>query len=386
MKKPAIFYVDALADDYIHNLKLAGIRRYAEACGWDVDVLFEADARPDALAHRLAARQPVGCIVECSTAHTDLPPRRFGGLPVVYLDARPTLYGRRVPKIMHNGVATTRAAFRELASNNPSSYALVGYRETRAWATVRERAFTVLAASSGKPLFAFRRRAETPEGRHRRLADWMACLPARCAVFAVNDATAAEAVEACQACGRRIPADVTLIGVDNLPFLYEEGAPRLSSVQVDFERAGYKAASVLGKVIAGCDAASLDDWFDPLMVVRRQSTGGSGRRDPRILAAVERIRREACTGLTARDVVQSVRGSRRLTEKRFREAMGHSILAEILSVRMEKVQFLLSMTDTPIGAMAAMCGFRSEIALHKYFKTATGMCMRDWRKRNGIGV
>ena len=44
--------------------------------------------------------------------------------------------------------------------------------------------------------------------------------------------------------------------------------------------------------------------------------------------------------------------------------------------------FLLSMTDTPIGAIAAMCGFRSEIALHKFFKLSTGMCMREWRKRN----
>jgi transcriptional regulator GlxA family with amidase domain len=62
--------------------------------------------------------------------------------------------------------------------------------------------------------------------------------------------------------------------------------------------------------------------------------------------------------------------------------MGHSILDEILGVRMEKVQFLLSMTDTPIGAIAAMCGFRSEIALHKFFKLSTGMCMREWRKQN----
>jgi LacI family transcriptional regulator len=118
------------------------------------------------------------------------------------------------------------------------------------------------------------------------------------------------------------------------------------------------------------------------MVVRRESTLGFGRREPRILAAVELIRREACNGLTALDVVKSLQGSRRLTEIRFREAMGHSLLDEILSVRMEKVQFLLSMTETPIGAIAAMCGFRSEIALHKFFRRSTGQCMREWRNQN----
>lgn len=87
-------------------------------------------------------------------------------------------------------------------------------------------------------------------------------------------------------------------------------------------------------------------------------------------------------GLTVRDAIAGVSGSRGLLEMRFREAMGHSILDEIQHVRMEKVYFLLSMIDTPIGAVAAMCGYRSEIALHKYFKSVTGMCMREWRRRN----
>ena len=67
----------------------------------------------------------------------------------------------------------------------------------------------------------------------------------------------------------------------------------------------------------------------PLQIVRRESTRGFGRYEPRVLKVLETIRRESCNGLRARDVVKMMCGSRRLTELRFREAFGHSILDEI---------------------------------------------------------
>ena len=97
---------------------------------------------------------------------------------------------------------------------------------------------------------------------------------------------------------------------------------------------------------------------------------------------MELIRREACNGLTAREAMKGIKGSRRLFEMRFREAMGHSILDEILSVRLERVCHLLSSTDTPIGAMAAFCGFKSDIALSKLFRRRFGMSLLAWRRQN----
>jgi len=75
----------------------------------------------------------------------------------------------------------------------------------------------------------------------------------------------------------------------------------------------------------------------PLMTVRRESTRGCVRYEPRVLKVLELIRREACNGLRARDVVKTMCGSRRLAELRFRETFGHSILDEINSVRMDRV-------------------------------------------------
>ena len=118
------------------------------------------------------------------------------------------------------------------------------------------------------------------------------------------------------------------------------------------------------------------------MAVRRESTGGYGRREAFVLQAVERIRREACDGLTARDVIAAAPVSRSLFILRFREAVGHSVQDEIVHVRLERVFTLLRDTDTPISAIAAFCGWRSDIALRWLFRRRTGMSMREWRRKN----
>ena len=377
-----ILYVDMWVGERIQGMKLAGIRRYAAMRGWNVKVLSEGESRPAPLAKALLEVQPVGCIVEGSGAHTDLPPRIFGKTPTVYLDCARNLYGGRVSKVLHDGESTTRMAFRELSSNRPLAYAVVGYRGARPWSRIRERAFRALAKEAGRKCRSFPCRDEPDATRAVRLAEWVWSLPLKTALFAVNDDMAAEVVAACRSCGKRIPADMTLLGVDNLEEVCEKGDPQISSIQIDFERAGYCAAKMLDCLMSGRRKDVFVDCFGPMMVVRRESTRGFGRREARILPVVELIRREACNGLTAREAMKGVKGSRRLFELRFREAMGHSVLDEILSVRLEHVCHLLSQTDTPIGAMASFCGFKSDIALSKLFHRRFGTSLLAWRKAN----
>ena len=381
-ERQEILYLDMWVGERIQEMKLAGIRRFAAARGWDIVVKSERSSRPRHLAKLLKNEKPIGCIVECSAGHRDLSPDLFGPIPVVYLDCSRSLFGNHAAKVIHDGKQTVRAAFRELSSNNPSSYAVVGYRESRSWSILRERAFKALVKESGSICETFGPEEESAAKRARRLVDWIARLPPQCAVFAVNDNTAAEVVTACAKVGRRIPSDMTLLGVDNIERICEKSTPRLSSIQVDFELAGYHAAKLLDEKIRSGTVVKSLITFGPMLTARRESTRGFGRREPRILSAIELIRREACNGLTAADVTAQFAGSRRLVELRFRETLGHSILDEIQNVRMEKVQFLLAKTDTPISAIAGLCGYRSDIALRKAFRLFTGKSLAGWRKAN----
>jgi transcriptional regulator GlxA family with amidase domain len=134
--------------------------------------------------------------------------------------------------------------------------------------------------------------------------------------------------------------------------------------------------------LAECGNGKAIATFGPLCVLRRESTRGRGRRDPRILEAAEMIRREASEGLTAAALAKRFGCSRRLFEIRFREAMGHSVLDEILHVRLEHAQALLAHGDMPVAAVADFCGFGSERQMRRIFLASTGMSPREWRRTN----
>lgn len=401
--KPSLLYLylNDKPRDRVQELIWSGIRRYVSARGWQA-VAWQ-DARPEAMAEFLKAHSPVaGCVVECSDDNGTLPPRLFGRMTVAYLHAAPSLYGGRGLRVATDNAAVARLAFRELSAGRPEAYAFVGDYRGFYWSRVRGRAFRALAVAAGAKCILFRHVADRVE-RTARLRKWVAALPRRTAIFAANDFAAADVIAAAQATRRAIPQDLTLVGVDNNPAICEGSSPKITSIQLDHERAGYLAAKVVGH--ATCDkrhaemsrasapcvslvASRLSPEImstllvSPILAVRRESTGGSGRREPHILDAVEEIRRRACNGLTAQDVIDRAPGSKSLFNLRFREAMGHSVHDEIEYVRFEKVFTLLAQTDTAIGAIADMCGYRSNIALHKAFRLRTGMSMSAWRAQN----
>ena len=380
---PAILYFEKDSSGFIQSASLAGIRRYAQSLRWDVVVVPLAESRPGGIPALLAAHRPVaGCIVDGSGGRRDLPPRLFGEVPVVYMHADPSLYGGRGERVGYDDAAIAEAAFRELSAGLPAAFAVVPFASPsgrRGWSLRRERAFAEVTAKSGKPFYRMPWRKEPKEQREARLVQWLASLPRHTAIFAVGDMTAFETAAAARLCHRSIPRELTLLGVDSDPVLCEATHPTLSSIQIDHELAGYLAAKAIGERYG---IVNNTIYVRPLLALRRESTGGSGRREPFVLEAVEIIRREACDGLTAAELAGRFRCSRPLFDRRFREAVGHSPLEEILHVRLEKVFTLLSRTDTPVGAVADFCGFRSHIALHWLFKKRTGMSMREWRKRN----
>ena len=234
-----------------------------------------------------------------------------------------------------------------------------------------------------------------------RLRPWVAALPPHTAIYAVNDAIARLVADAALAEGLRIPRDLTLLGTDNDPAFCETASPSLSSIQLDFERMGYLAAKMIGVMLGNLSreatlrprsghlsgVAALNSaggnvtTVGPMLAMRRESTGGLGRREPHVIKAVEIIRGEACDGLTVAKLASRLPGSRSLLDIRFREAMGHSVFDEILQVRLERVFDLLRQQGTPISAIADLSGFGSLRALDKLFRSRFGCSLRAWRKR-----
>lgn len=377
MKNPLVLYLNFDAGEENHRRKRDGILRFAKPNGWRVLDFPPADSRPDAVGGLIRRLAPIGCIVECSGLEKPIPARVFRRCPVVRLDPPRSPNLRGGASVMCDNAAVAREAFRELSTGLPACCAAVPALSLLPWNAERIAVFRSLCSVAGLPCHVFQgRRGENHDDRIARLAAWISGLPPKCAVFASNDTAARDTAAAARKVLRNIPKELSLLGVDGKG--EEAGAiHRASSIQLDFEHAGYLAARMLGEMTGGDGAA--ETTFGPLCVLRRESTRGRGRREPRILKAVEIIRREACDGLTAARLAEQFPGSRGHFERRFREAMGHSVLDEILNVRLEQARVLLSSTDMPIAAIADFCGFDTDRELRKLFRKRTGTSMRRWR-------
>ena len=397
-RNPCVLYLSMIEGSPSQESKLAGIRRYCSTRGWDVVAVNREDATPENLKGLLRRHRPVGCVVEGVGRHADLPPRLFGGTPVSYIGYPRDLTAGR-PNFNFDTDSIAKTAFRELSADNPACYAAVGHPRPWKWSRGRVRAFRLTVLASGAQCLAFPAiplsRFESDEAFVLRLSKWIAKLPLHCAVFAVSDETALLVTRAARLARRPIPRSLALLSVDNFADICENADPPISSIQLDFEREGYMAAKTIGDEVsaakgakrgkASADSASLaskNDLIGPLLTVRRKSTSGRGRREKFVLKALEMIRAEACDGLTARKLLARFPVSKTLFNLRFREAVGHSVLDVILHVRLEQACTLLAQTDTAIGAVPALCGFRCDRTLDALFRARFGISMRDWRKRN----
>ena len=391
---PKILFLDYHAEEMGGRRKLAGIRRFAQSRGWDVVPISPAQARPADIRPLLKRHRPAGCVVERASWDEFLPPRLFGETPVVYLD--PQDPGKRLgaPAVVCDNTAVAELAFRELAAGMPPCLGTVPSPGLPKWNFTRIKAFKAQCDKAGITCHVFDgKRNEDPSLRIERLARWLSALPRRSGIFGTNDNAARDVVAAAIRIPRHIPKELIVLGVDASD--ESDFAVPVSSVKLDLEQAGYLAARLLTEANDGhrhaendgdsvLSAAGSQAAFGPLLVIRRRSTQGAGRREPRIMKAVDIIRREAANGLTAASLTAQFPGSRKHFERRFREAMGRSVLDEILHVRLGMVLDMLCRKDMPIDAIADFSGFGSQRGLRKLFRSRFGMSMDEWRRRHGL--
>ena len=374
-----------------NNSCLEGVSRYAKVAGWRIHVTLYADAayirgdytdggrRPD-VKELLEFWNPEGVIAECGAARDLLNPRDFKSVPVVFLDRTPT--GNETC-VTSDARQVAALAAKELLSLGFRTYAYVPFNLRVAWSVERGAEFERLVRMNGCKFHLFRKRpfGDDAETYRAWLREWLRKAPKPMGVFAANDFMA----ETVLSCAERekidVPHELAVIGVDNNPDICERTNPNLTSILLDNEKAGYLAAELLNQKMAHSRRKVASGLFGPVCIYHRQSTFLYSRNDDRVAVALKLIRRTACDGLKAKDVIAEMGCSRRLAELRFREMTGRSILEEILAVRIERAKHLLEHSSKSVAEIAAACGYGSANALRKVFAAETGKNPLVWRKR-----
>lgn len=81
------------------------------------------------------------------------------------------------------------------------------------------------------------------------LSRWLLSLPKPTALLACDDLFASQIMETCKICNIAVPGEIAVLGVDNDELLCCISDPPLSSIVLDVENGGYRAAEVLQQLM-----------------------------------------------------------------------------------------------------------------------------------------
>ena len=217
---------------------------------------------------------------------------------------------------------------------------------------------------------------------HRKLAKWLDSLPKPVGIMACYDIKAREVLDVCRELDLAVPEQVAVIGADNDELLCNLSEPPLSSVIPNSHRAGFEAARLLDRMMAGQRVANDAVLIRPLGIETRQSTDTLAIEDADVAEALRFIRRHASSGIKVGDVLKQVPLSRRVLENRFRKLLGRTPHEEIVRQRIARVQQLLSETELPLREIANRTGFEHAEYLSVAFKQATGQTPSQFRSQS----
>lgn len=362
--------------------KLKGVILFAQEQGWFVQVIGRYATEKE-IRQAIKEWAPIGCLVDRAMSHGAPPERLFRRIPTVYLDQEPIHPSHIHPCLMHDSAATASLAVSSLLSRGCSSYAYIGTGADLHWDNERLAQFRREAAEAGTTL------SNLPLAGLKKA---IAALPKPCGILGANDEFAMKAFHAAKSAGLTIPDDVAIVGIDNDEIYCESVSPGLTSVEPDFEGAGYRLAQMLADEIERVKQVGLAtrrkphiEKYGPLRIVHRGSTALPQGVCPRVRRTLEYIRRHACDESVSLDrVIAEMNCSRRRATLLFREETGRTILDEIHEQRFQKACDLLSRTKLPIATVVAHCGYRSDSFLRKMFLRRTNLTLRGYRRNSDI--
>lgn len=217
-------------------------------------------------------------------------------------------------------------------------------------------------------------------------ADWLNSLPKPVGIMTCNDYRGRELIETCKIAGIHIPEEVAVLGTDNDDLVCNLCLPPLSSIDINYEYAGYQAAELLDKLMAGEKMNNQKILAQPIRIVPRQSTDILAIDDIEVASALRFIREHCIEPMQVSDVVDSTTLSQRRLYNRFSKAIGRSIHAEITRVRCEKIAQLLLETNMTVSQIAIKMGLCDDRHLSRYFKNEMGLTPREYRKQHGFNI
>lgn len=199
-------------------------------------------------------------------------------------------------------------------------------------------------------------------------------------VFAETAPIARLTVQLATARKWRVPHDMAILCAHNLKAVVSV-APRISAIEPNCERAGYEAAMLLDRLMAGQQPPPEPIYIPPRGIIARESTDYFAVDDEVVAAALHFISVRLGKPLRLKQIAAAVMVSPRLLQQRFRASLGRSVSAEIRRLRIEAAKRMLAEPDRQIREIAARCGFRNTDIMGHVFRREVGASPRRYRRK-----
>jgi LacI family transcriptional regulator len=216
-----------------------------------------------------------------------------------------------------------------------------------------------------------------------RMTHWLRALPKPVGLMACNDDCGRQVIEACKLGELLVPDEVGVLAADNDELVCGLSNPPMSSVAINFERAGYEAALILNDLLRGKTNAPANIKVAATHVVVRRSTDFVAITDRNLSKALQFIRDHLRENIMVSDIARFAGLSRRSLEIKFRREMKFSIHKYIRRVRTDQIVRLLMETDLPVGEIAESLGFSDVQHFARYFRAGKGLSPLAFRRTYG---
>ncbi|MCL2622247.1 MAG: XylR family transcriptional regulator [Planctomycetaceae bacterium] len=213
---------------------------------------------------------------------------------------------------------------------------------------------------------------EWEERYEKPLEKWLKSLPHRTGIIAANDAQAVKVLNACRLLEISVPEQLAVLGIDNDENLCNLTTPTLSSLDMNVEIVGYKAAELLDLRMNRKKTPPLPILIPPKGFVVRRSTDFIAINNPDVIAAVRYITEFAMQGITVVEVANHVHLSHSTLCRLFQKELKRSPKEEITRVRLNHAMFLLAQSHLSLRTIAKQCGYKTVEYFSEIFKSNTG--------------
>jgi LacI family transcriptional regulator len=378
-----------------HNTRglMAGITEYIHDKG-DWQLIFWPDNSQNSLSF-LKQRGCKGAFVSIQTTAKAKELLQLD-MPVIAVSTLQNMLN--LPFVIADFEQVAKLAYEHFLKKKFENFAFFGLMQAK-WSLERMEYFSSYLAKAGHKVHVFKEQQipitndsvpftgqwinTTLNAGQQRLTEWLKQLPKPIAILAGCDILACYLSNAAKESGFNIPDEIAILGVNNDQTICNICDPPLSSIALNFKKAGYNAAKLLDKIISGQEAMTGQHIeIQPTHIENRGSTDVFAVDDPDIVQVLKYIRQNSNRPLQVDDIASHVYISKRYLQQKFRKALGRSIHDEIVQAHFEVAKAMLVDTNLPIDEIAQRSGFLYTSNMRRAFKLFIGILPQKYRQQH----